>query len=83
LDNLFQRVPDFELFAAESRFFRHDEHLKRCPRFQRVHQSQKAGTIGKFRAADAVITEDEPIIDGPAFPRRILARVIELARDGF
>jgi hypothetical protein len=55
LNELLQRVRRLDGFAPETRFLRHDEHLERRARFQRIHQAQEARPVRKLGAADAVI----------------------------
>jgi hypothetical protein len=59
---------------------RHDEHLKRRPRLQRVHQAEKAGAVGELGAADGVVDVDVRVVDRPAFRGSERARVLNLAR---
>jgi hypothetical protein len=43
LDELLERVGRLDRFPAKPRFLRHDKHLERRSRLQRIHQPEKAG----------------------------------------
>src|SRR5207247_911494 len=81
LDELLQRVGCLDLLAAEPRLLRHDEDLERWPRLQGVHESDEARTFDELGAGDPVVDVDVLVGDGPALPRRVHARMLELTLD--
>jgi hypothetical protein len=80
-DDLLERVGRLDRFAAETRFLGHDQRLERRPRLQRVHEAQEPGPFRELGPADPVIDEDRRVVHGPAFPRRVLASVLDLPPD--
>src|SRR5262249_19799877 len=76
------RIGRFDLLAPEARLLRHDQHLKRRARLERVHQPQKPRALGELRAGDPVVAVDVLLGDGPAFPGGEGAGVFDLPRDG-
>jgi hypothetical protein len=68
---LLQGIGCLDLLTAEPRDFRHQEHLKRRPRLQRVHEPQEPGPIRKLGAGDPVVDVDMLVADRPALGGRV------------
>jgi hypothetical protein len=55
--------------------------VEQCPRLQRVHEAQEAGPVRKLGAADAVVNEDETVVDAPTLHDRVGLCVFDLPGD--